>query len=400
MKSIILSIALALGILGMTGTVQAQDLKKWSDGMLSWGDFKGKSVMEGVPSAISVSLNTNTHAEETADKKIQYKIESVAQMNRNESYADTAVMTAQRLRYHQLQFDQLELFRRRLQNDLNTGMNGIEADKKLTYYRNLYKDQIATIKKETQDGMDDNKLQEWEYYTRKGLEEIGLPGIPEFEPSDWCYGIYLGVGHIFNTSELKTNFGNCFTFTAGLTGGYKRLKLKADIGYGQADIKKPNIFNKITVTPDGETRPLQGPMSNNANFLSVGASVGFSVVSNKHMSITPFAGVHWSGYSWNMANLEWMENPDTKKYEHKVVNTEDCKLKDVSWIAGIDIDFKIYKHVSSRPFFSSGQREQFTSSIRITPYVCHAKYNDIGANGYHVGVTISYSGIARSLKMK
>ncbi len=399
MKRLISFMLIVIALMA-SSIAQSQSLKKWSDGMLSWNDFKGKAVMSSVPSAISVSLNTTTHAEETSGKKIKYKIETEAVMNSNESYADPESMTPQRLRYHQLQFDQLELQRRRLQNELNTGINGIEADNRLNHYRNLYKDQIASIKKETEDGTNDKKLQEWEYYTRKGLEEIGLPPIPEFEPSNWCYGIYLGVGHVFNSSELKDFYGNCFTFTAGLTGGYKRLKLKADIGYGQADIKEPNIFGKTTVTPDGATRPVQGPMSKTANYLSVGTSLGFSVINSKRFAITPFAGVHWSGYSWNMANLEWVENPETKKYESKVKNTEDCKLKDVSWIAGVDFDFKIYKHVSSRPFFLTGQREQFTSSIRITPYVAHAKYNHIGASGYHAGITISYSGIARSLKMK
>lgn len=378
---------------------QPHDLKTWESGPLTWNDFKGSSTMQSTPSYIKVALNT-TPTEETVGKKLQYRITADAVMYRNESYADTAAHTEQRLRYHQLQFDQLELFRRRLQNDLNTGMNGMEADKRLAFYRNLYKDQVEAIRTETEDGSNEKKLQEWEYYTRKGLEEIGLPPAPEFEPSDWSYGIILGVGGVFTTSELKDYFDNCFTFTAGLTGGYKRLKLKADITYGQPDFNRPNVFGSTTITPDGATRPLQGPMNECPTYLSVGTSLGFSVINTKRLAITPFVGVHWSGYTWNMANLEWTQNPENNEYVSKVVSTENAKLKDVSWMAGIDFDIKIHKYVSSTPFFLTGQREQFTSSVRITPYVAHAKFNDIGAKGYHMGVTISYSGIARSLRMK
>lgn len=394
MKRIITIIA-AILVPVMIMSAQSRDLKTWESGPLSWNDFKGNMVMKGVPSALKLSLNTNS-SEEFKGKRIQYRISAEAVMDRNASYADTAAMTEQRLRYHQLQFDQLELFRRRLQSDLNTGMNGIEADKRLAYYRNLYKDQVAAIREETEDGNNDKKLQEWEYYTRKNLEEIGLPAAPEFEPNDWCYGIYLGVGGVFNTFRIKEYFSDCFTFTAGLTGGYKRFKLKADISYGQVDFKKSNVFDKF----DEQQRPSQGPMNESATYLSVATTLGFSVINTKRIAVTPFVGVHWSGYSWNMANLKWEENPETHEYVSKVVSTEDCKLKDVSWTAGIDLDFKVHKYVSSTPFFLTGQREQFTSSIRVTPFVSYAKYNDIGAKGYHIGVTVSYAGIARSLRMK
>lgn len=273
--SVLLACVVSLG-------AQSQDLKRWSDGPLEWSDFKGQSVLESAPSALKVSLVTDSK-EVTEKHKIQYRITAQAVMDRNASSADTASMTDQRLRYHQLQFDQLELYRRRLQNDLNTGMNGIEADKKLSYYRSLYKDQIQAIRQETRDGADDKKLQEWEYYTRKALEEIGLPPAPEFVPSDWCYGLYLGVGGIFPVNEIKDYFGGCFTFTAGLTAGYKRLKLKADVSYGQVDFKKPNVFGAV----DAQGRALQGPMNEYATYLGIGTTLGYSVVNTKRFAITP-----------------------------------------------------------------------------------------------------------------
>lgn len=394
MKRIALIVSVLLACVVSLGA-QSQDLKRWSDGPLERSDFKGQSVLESAPSALKVSLVTDSK-EVTEKHKIQYRITAEAVMDRNASSADTASMTDQRLRYHQLQFDQLELYRRRLQNDLNTGMNGIEADKKLSYYRSLYKDQIQAIRQETRDGADDKKLQEWEYYTRKALEEIGLPPAPEFAPSDWCYGLYLGVGGIFPVNEIKDYFGGCFTFTAGLTAGYKRLKLKADVSYGQVDFKKPNVFGAV----DAQGRALQGPMNEYATYLGIGTTLGYSVVNTKRFAITPHVGVYWNGYSWNMANLEYVWDDNANKELAKVKSTENANMKDVSWIAGIDFDVKIHKYVTSTPFFLTGQREQFTSSIRITPYVAYAKYKVVGASGYHIGFTVSYAGIARSLRMK
>lgn len=396
----IASILLAFMFTAIAMPAQSRDLKSWDSGSLQWSDFRGTTVIPGSPSYIKATLNT-TPLEETKNKKIQYRITATVELDRNESYADSASRTDQRLRYHQLQFDQLELFRRRLQNDLNTGMNGIEADNRLAHYRNLYKEQLEAIRTETENGTNEKKLQEWEYYTRKGLEEIGLPAAPEFVPSDWSYGIILGVGGVFTTSDIKKYFDNCFTFTAGLTGGYRRVKVKADISYGQPNFNTPNVFGVTTITPDGVVRPAQGPMNECPTYLSVGTTLGFSVVSNKRLAITPFVGAHWSGYSWNMANLSWNNDNDDNEYRSKVTSTQSAKVKDVSWIAGIDFDIKIHKYVTSTPFFLTGQREQYTSSIRITPYMAHTKFNDLGgAKGYHMGVTVSYAGIARALTMK
>jgi hypothetical protein len=321
-------------------------------------------------------------------------------MNRNESYADTLVRTERRLRYHQLQFDQLELFRRRLQNDLSTGMNGLEADKRLAHYQNLYKDQIEAIRMDTEDGNNDKKLQEWECFTRKDLEEMGLPDVPEFVPGDWSYGLYLGLGGSFATKYINNYFGDCVTFTAGITASYKRVGLKADVAYGQPSFKNRNVFGTKVTTADGVVRDAQGPMNNCATLLSVGAAVGFTVFDSDRIAITPYAGVYWSGYSWNMANLDWVYNDEKREYVSKVKNTVSAQINNVSWQAGVDFDIKLHRYVSSTPLLFRGQREQYTSSLRITPFVMYADYKKIATKGYHLGVAVTYSGIARALKME
>ena len=398
MKRVLSILTLFLAI-GLPVLAQSQNCKKWSEGMLSWDDFNGSAVMKTTPSHFAANLNTVSEEDIKGGKKMLYRITAEALMSRDESYADSTVRTAQKLRYYQLMFDQLELYRRRLQNDLNTGMSGIEADKRLAHYRSLYKDQVKAIEKETENGTNDKRLQEWEYYTRKGLEEMGLPAAPEFEPGDWSYGIYLGIGGSFTTQDIEKYFGNCATFTAGLTAGYKRVKVKADIAYGQPDFNTRNVFDKKQQV-GGVIRDIQMPINECPTFLSVGTTAGFSIFTNKRFEITPFAGVHWSGYSWNVANLEWVYDNDKRDYYSKIKNTESAKLKDVSWIAGLDLDIKLHRYVSNTPFILSGQREQFTSSLRITPYVMYADYKEIAARGYHLGVTVSYSGIARALSVK
>ena len=149
MKRVLSILTLFLAI-GLPVLAQSQNCKKWSEGMLSWDDFNGSAVMKTTPSHFAANLNTVSEEDIKGGKKMLYRITAEALMSRDESYADSTMRTAQKLRYYQLMFDQLELYRRRLQNDLNTGMSGIEADKRLAHYRNLYKDQVKAIEKETE----------------------------------------------------------------------------------------------------------------------------------------------------------------------------------------------------------------------------------------------------------
>ena len=71
-------------------------------------------------------------------------------------------------------------------------------------------------------------------------------------------------------------------------------------------------------------------------------------------------------------------------------------------MASIDFDIKFHKHVGDTPFFLTGQREEFTSSIRISPFVARASFaKPVPAiEGYYVGVNVTYTGIARALRLE
>ena len=184
-----------IAIVAATAVAADGDAMKWSERMLKWSDFQGSSVIDGKDSYMKTSLDIESFQKQEDGNTI-IKLGAVAKMFRSGSFAtaDSTCRTRQRLRYHQLQFDLLEVMRRRLQNDLNSGMTGIDADNRLKYYRHLYAEQLAAIDDETDNGRNDHKLQEWEYFTRKNLEEMGLPHVPAVTPSDVSYGLFIGLG--------------------------------------------------------------------------------------------------------------------------------------------------------------------------------------------------------------
>ena len=389
-----------IAIVAATAVAADGDAMKWSERMLKWSDFQGSSVIDGKDSYMKTSLDIESFQKQEDGKTI-IKLGAVAKMFRSGSFAtaDSTCRTRQRLRYHQLQFDLLEVMRRRLQNDLNSGMTGIDADNRLKYYRNLYAEQLAAIDDETDNGRNDHKLQEWEYFTRKNLEEMGLPHVPAVTPSDVSYGLFIGLGGLFPTSTIKDYFNGFFTFTAGLTGGYKRLKLKALIEYGQPKMREPNVFGKF----DAQGRYSQLSVNEYASFIGVSVSGGYSVVDTKRFAVTPHFGMYWSGYGWNTADYEWLQSEeDPAIYIAKSTGvTAKQNFKNFNWVAGIDFDFKIHHYVSNLPFLF-GKREQLTSMVRITPYVAHGVYSKASPDvqGYQVGFSVAYVGLARALTLK
>lgn len=394
MRRLALAIVAALAA---AACASAADVILWGERDLTWGDFAGAATLDGAQSHMAASLDlVSTY--DGSPKSGVVIINAVARMFPRRSYAgDSLQQTSQRLRYHQLQFDQLEIMRRRLQNDINTGMTGIDADNALRNYRAQYAEQIAAIDSETDYGRDDHKLQEWEYFTRKSLEEMGAPSAPSMSASDFSYGIFIGLGGLFPTGDISDYFNGCFTFTAGLTGGYKDLKLKALIEYGQPSFDEPNVFGEY----DSSGRDAQSSINTYASMVGVSASIGYSVVNTKRFALTPHVGFYWSNYGWNVANLEWSYSSEDQKYVANTVSTEKKSLRDFSWMAGVDFDIKIHTYVSNTPFLF-GQRERLTSMVRITPYIAHASYSKLNPamGGCHIGFTVAYVGIAQALSLK
>jgi len=387
--------AVAAAILpAVAATTATADARQWSEGPLTWADFQGVAAQPGPPSCASFELTTSASAQSAGGGKSRYSIAALALMHRNASFADQRQTTPQRLRYHQLQFDLLEVMRRRLQQDINTGISGIETERRLKEYRATFDRRLAEIDEATDYGRSETRLQDWEYDVRRQLEELGVPPVPKVTPNSFCYGIYGGVGAVFPTGDLANQFKGNAIFMLGLTGGYNNLRLKADISYGQPSFARNNMFN--VKTDDGKDAQVNSHAS--ATFLGVGVQLGYCVMNTRRFAITPNVGGYYSSYAWTLNNLEWSKD-DHGNDVSKVKSDERAKFHSFNFMASLDFDIKLHAHVSDTPLLGVGQREQFVSSLRISPFVALAKHNTITpqAKGCMVGFTVTYTGLARSL---
>ena len=158
----IISAVFAVLLLSGEAAAQTSDVRLWSEGPLKWSDFCGASPLESDSiSFLQVELAVKPVKEKDIDGQASERYEAQAVMHRNASFADASKCTRQRLRYHQLQFDLLELLRRRLQLDINTGISAYETDRRLNEYQSIYRQRLRRIDSDTRWGTDSAALQAW-----------------------------------------------------------------------------------------------------------------------------------------------------------------------------------------------------------------------------------------------
>ena len=371
------------------------DIKLWSDGPLTWSDFH--QLLPPTSSESSkLEVELSATPQET-DKGSAVQLVARAIMHRNASATSAAQSTPERLRYHQLQFDLLELMRRNLQEEINNGIDGATVEKRLKYYQDLYRQRVRQIAQETKNGSLAGAVASWEENIESQLIAIGTPRVPQVTTMQGCYGVYAGVGYDSPTGKLRNNFGGSFIFHVGLTGGFKRFRAKADVAFGQPSYRNHNIFN---IAPDSEGRPLQGNNSSHPTHIMASVQVGYTVLNAGRLSITPNVGGFYNRYGWDIANYSWDKDEDGNDVR-SITSVEKRNLHHFSFIASVDFDINFNSGVTNTSLTGASHRERWTSSLRITPWVAHSKFNkcDPTVSGMHVGINVSYLGLARLLRL-
>lgn len=364
------------------------DMRTWEQGPLTWDDFRGTPALEGAPANLGDDIILTTTGK--ADGS-QYALEAEAVMYPDRSWVAPEVRTEQMLRYFQAQFDLLEIMTRRLRSELTTGMSGIEADRRLNHYRDLFREELAAMERTTDYGRNDRALQLEEYELRRTLENIQPAEAAQVYPSPWSYGLMAGIGGVFPTGSINDAFDGGCSFLFGLLGGWKGVRLHASIAYSICTLADPTLCNSEYAD--------QKYYANvkNANYLGIGFGAGYAVMDTKRVSIEPYIGGQWTSYSWTA-------RPGTPNADGSLAFSglqQRMQVDDFNLTFGVNVEWHFHQVVTSFPIFGS-MREQYVSSLRVTPFATHAVYTDATRplSGWQIGFTVAYSGVARALGFK
>ena len=204
----------------------------------------------------------------------------------------------------------------------------------------------------------------------------------------WGLGFQVGVGGMLPTGTLAEEFKGGALFMGGLTGEYRNLRLKADVAYGQPSFKNENPY----AVRDDQGRNLQLNGTASTTLLGMGMQVGYTVLRQGRVSVTPNVGFCASRLSWDMNHIKW-EKDDEGQDRPKIDDVTGVHENTTGWLASVDIDIRLHGTITDSPV-GDGQAH-YGSSLRVTPFVTHPGFSNFSptARGACIGVCVSYAGL-------
>lgn len=211
--------------------------------------------------------------------------------------------------------------------------------------------------------------------------------------SGWGMGFQVGVGGLMPAGSLADDLKGCAMFTGGLNAEYNRLRIKADVGYGQPSFKNENPYAIF----DDQGRMLQRNATSNPTLLGLGIQLGYTVWRQGKVSVTPMVGINWNKLSWKLNHLKYEKDEDGQ--ERPMIDYATATHENsLGWMASIDIDIRLHGKLVDNPF--GDNQAHYTSAVRITPFVAYASYSHLNpaVKGVSAGITLTYAGLLRLLR--
>ena len=209
----------------------------------------------------------------------------------------------------------------------------------------------------------------------------------------WSFGFEVGAGGLLPTGSLADDLKGCAVFTGGLNAEYNRLRMKADVAYGQPSFKIENPYAVV----DEQGRNIQINATANPTLLGVGLQLGYTVWRGGKVSVTPLVGMSWNRLSWEQNHIKY-EKDDEGNDKPLIDNVIATSESSVSWMASVDIDIRLHGKLVDSPV--GDNQAHYSSAVRISPFVTYAKYGGLNppVKGACVGLTVTYAGLLRLLR--
>jgi hypothetical protein len=344
--------------------------RDWEQGKLDWNDFQGNPLRSSDKSSEFVYQISFITKKIKLQDTVLLTFVTKNEMNPKYSWVKVEDQSLRLLRYNQALFDILELNRRSLQSGLLSLGSLNEANSLLQRVIANSRDDFNRIQTDTEFGKNEEAISFWEEELKTRLADFPLIRIPEFEESNFGYGLQVGLGSGTFTNSLSDHFNPTFNFLFGFDIALKNTVLYLNGTLG---------FNKIR--KEFEEGGRVWPKDLKTGVAVIDLSLGQSIINNGKHKLTPFVG---------LGILEFTAIKDEDQFQ-------DFRLVDYGIIYGVNYDFKFRKNIKLVPGFA-GVREKIEQNIRFRLYVLPSQFDTF--KGTSVNLSFSYSFFGRLIKIK
>lgn len=275
MKHTLIILALLVTSGAATAQRRAVTDRPWNAGNLTLDDFRGHPAGSAEGSYADLRLGYS-YATDTVDGIIVSYPTAEALMRPYHSWMMPGSRNEARLRYHQVQFDLLELERRRLELSMRLGedYDDVLFDSALCQLE----DDLAALRLSTDDGTNADSVEHWRQHTQERLAQLPVGGRLKYQ-LQWLFEMNFAAGFQCFTGSLNKDFTPGFTIDIMADIVWHRHMLALDISMG-------TLSARDTVWNQTDYFYTNLPVSD----LLTMVEYGFRIVNNNRWSLTPFVG--------------------------------------------------------------------------------------------------------------
>lgn len=280
---------LPLLLLACTIATAQENRRFWSDGPLTWSDFRTTMSPDGTHSHIRWELGYEINKGIVADDGIpcdQYK--AVAWMDLSQSWVDANQRTDLVLRFNRLVFDLLEVERRQLARTLASCSHSACLTATLNAATASLDNTLRSLHAATAGGTDESALVAWEQHTRRRLDTLTDDAAPHFELQPLSLALTLGIALRMPTSALADIYSDGLGMQFGIELGWRRHIFTSEALVAGTHLREPMWFQ------DNEGIVHQLEESDPASAATGAFTYGFRVLETRRQSLTPMLGWSWS----------------------------------------------------------------------------------------------------------
>ena len=287
----------------------------WEEGRLNWNDFRGEPFTSSPnASELNYQLSYSTTKTRIGDTTL-FIFQTKNYVNPNISWVKESNKSDQLLRYNQVIFNILELYRRKLQNQLHRIDNLFLAEEKFrTQYQNCNYE-IKQFQNDTKFGTDELSLDYWDKRIDQKLTDNSFELVPEISDKNFGYGLNAGFGIGILSGTISNFFTPTFNFMFGFDVAYKNTVLFLNGTLAGNKVKRDYVEDGMLWPKDLKT-----------NVTIIDVSVGHTLMDNSNHKLTPFAGLRILEFTAATKEGEGYE-------DHRIVN--------YGLIYGLNYDFKV-----------------------------------------------------------
>ncbi|MFC6860249.1 hypothetical protein [Zunongwangia atlantica] len=352
-----------------TGVYSQESRKDWKEGDLTWADFKELEIsFENSISELKYVIGY-TPSKEKVNDTVFFRLQSFCFIDTQLSWVNPKFKTPENLQYNQVIFNIAELYRRKLQYDLDHLGSYFSAE---TVFQNQYEalnNEVEIFQSQSRNGRDHEIVQEWVANIADRLAIYENNTIPKYEKANFGMGMHVGAAYSFRNESIKEHFDNSIGFNFGFDFSYKSsiLYINMIISGGNVD----QAYSGRTYWEEDLDYTLA----------LLDFSYGYAIVDNPKLKIAPFAG---------LAITEFSEDD----YDG---DESDLIITDYNFLFGVNLDYKIRKRVNMVPSVFLSKREITETAIRSRLFVSRNDFHD-DLSGYSINLSLGISWYFRLLK--